>query len=132
MQTGMPMSQLLRVFGSERGAAMIRAAGFDSVDYSEPINCYEPYAGVYTLPDKQFDAYFLPDRDAFRKASLPLMKFTNILSFNTRSFVLFFSILIRMPWIYFAFELTVMNGLMIYMMARHERICRKFENELKN
>ena len=77
------------------------------------------------MPPQQF-------RDAFRKASLPLMKFTNILSFNTRSFVLFFSILIRMPWIYFAFELTVMNGLMIYMMARHERICRKFENELKN
>lgn len=77
------------------------------------------------MPPQQF-------RDAFRKASLPLMKFTNILSFNTRSFVLCFSILIRMPWIYFAFELTVMNGLMIYMMVRHERICRKFENELKN
>ena len=70
MQTGMPTSQLLRVFGSERGAAMIRAAGFDSVDYSEPIYCYEPFSGVYTLPEKQFDAHFLPDRDAFRKAGL--------------------------------------------------------------
>lgn len=70
-------------------------------------------------------------RDRFRKASLPLMKYTNILSFNTRTFALFAAILIfRMPWLYFAFELTVLNALLIYMVARHERICRNFLNEL--
>lgn len=73
-----------------------------------------------------------PDfRENFRQASLPLMKYTNILSFNVRTLALFISILIfRMPWLYFAFELTVMNGLLIYMMDRHERICRRFTNEL--
>ena len=36
------------------------------------------------------------------------MKYTNILSFNTRTFALFAALLIfRMPWLYFAFELTV-------------------------
>lgn len=70
-------------------------------------------------------------RDAFRAKSKPLMKYTNILSFNTRTFALFASILIfRMPWLYFAFELTVMNGLLVYMMCRHERICRGFVKEL--
>ena len=70
-------------------------------------------------------------RDAFRAKSKPLMKYTNILSFNTRSFALFASILIfRMPWLYFAFELTVLNGVLIYMMCRHERICKNFVNEL--
>ena len=70
-------------------------------------------------------------RDRFRKASLPLMKYTNILSFNTRTFALFAAILIfRMPWLYFAFELTVLNALLVYMVARHERICRNFLNEL--
>lgn len=72
-------------------------------------------------------------RDSFRRASLPLMKYTNILSFNTRSFALFASILIfRMPWLYFAFELTVLNIVLIYMMVRHERICRGFVKELKS
>ncbi len=70
-------------------------------------------------------------RDRFRKASLPLMKYTNILSFNTRTFALFAAILIfRMPWLYFAFELTVLNALLVYMVARHERICRNSLNEL--
>ncbi len=66
-------------------------------------------------------------RDEFRKASRPLMKYTNILSFNTRTFALFAAVLIfRMPWLYFAFELTVLNILLVYMMARHERICKLF------
>lgn len=71
-------------------------------------------------------------RDAFRVKSLPLMKYTNILSFNTRTLALFAAILIfRMPWLYFAFELTVLNGLLVYMMWRHERICRGFVKELE-
>ena len=76
----------------------------------------------------------IPDdfRRAFRRASKPLMKYTNILSFNTRCFVIFASILIfRMPWLYFAFELVVLNILLVYMMWRHERICRTFTSELK-
>lgn len=70
-------------------------------------------------------------REAFRAKSKPLMKYTNILSFNTRTFALFAAILIfRMPWLYFAFELTVLNGVLIYMMWRHERICRSFLGNL--
>ena len=65
-------------------------------------------------------------RDKFRQLSKPLMKYTNILSFNTRTFALFAAILIfQMPWLYFAFELVVLNFLLVYMMWRHERICRE-------
>lgn len=71
-------------------------------------------------------------RDEFRKLSKPLMKYTNILSFNTRSFALFAAILIfQMPWLYFAFELIVLNIVLVYMMARHERMCRRLNEELK-
>ncbi|MDE6853961.1 MAG: CDP-alcohol phosphatidyltransferase family protein [Muribaculaceae bacterium] len=69
-------------------------------------------------------------RDEFRRQSLPLMKYTNILSFNWRSIALFASILARMPWLYFAFELIVLNSLLIYMVCRHERICRHLNAEL--
>ena len=69
-------------------------------------------------------------RGRFRSLSRPLMKYTNILSFNTRSFALFAAVLIfRMPWLYFAFELVVLNALLVYMVWRHERICRRFIND---
>lgn len=56
----------------------------------------------------------------FRKGSLPLMKYTNTLSFNTRVFVLFISLLVNLPWIYFIFELTILNVLLVYMVYKHE------------
>lgn len=70
---------------------------------------------------------------AFRKLSLPLIKYTNILSFNVRSFALFASILIfRMPWLYFAFELTVMNGLLVYMVVKYGAVCRELTRKIEN
>jgi hypothetical protein len=70
-------------------------------------------------------------RQAFRTASLPLMKYTNLLSFNLRSFVLFTSVLTGYPWMYFVFEMTVMNILLIYMVKRHESFCKRFIVELQ-
>lgn len=81
------------------------------------------------FPDGRVDQRF---RDDFRQASLPLMKYTNILSFNWRTIALFTSLFLMMPWLYFAFELTVLNILLIYMMTRHERICRKLTKEIEN
>jgi Phosphatidylglycerophosphate synthase len=65
-------------------------------------------------------------RKDFRKKSLPLMKWTNVLSFNTRAIVLFISVLIDLPWIYFVFELTVLNIILIYMISTHEKVSKDF------
>ena len=70
-------------------------------------------------------------RTAFRAQSLPLMKYTNMLSFNTRVIALFVSLFIDMPWLYFAFELTVLNAMLIYMVRTHERFCTQFTVQLK-
>jgi len=67
----------------------------------------------------------------FREKSLPLMKYTNMLSFNTRAIALFISLLIDMPWLYFVFELTILNALLIYVIYRHENICKKFIEKLE-
>ena len=77
---------------------------------------------------KRFPDGHLPQdfRDDFRKASLPLMKYTNILSFNWRCIALFISLFLKMPWLYFAFELIVLNSLLVYMVVSHEKICRRF------
>jgi hypothetical protein len=70
-------------------------------------------------------------RNAFREKSLPLMKWTNILSFNTRAIVLFISMLADLPWIYFAFELTILNIILIYMVAKHESVCKYFITQIQ-
>jgi Phosphatidylglycerophosphate synthase len=68
----------------------------------------------------------------FRTQSLPLMKYTNMLSFNLRAIVLFISVLTNYPWVYFAFELTVMNIMLVYMMYKHEHICLVFTEKLSS
>ena len=81
------------------------------------------------FPDGQVPLSF---RDDFRRESLPLMKYTNILSFNWRTIALFTALFLRMPWLYFLFELTVLNFLLIMMVIRHERICRRLTLALKD
>lgn len=81
------------------------------------------------FPDGKIPVSF---REAFRAKSLPLMKYTNILSFNWRVIALFTSLFLQMPWLYFAFELTVLNILLVYMIVRHENICKTFTKELSN
>ena len=69
-------------------------------------------------------------RASFREQSLPLMKYTNMLTFNTRVIALFIALLINLPWLYFIFELTVLNVMLIYMVVRHEKICADFNKQL--
>lgn len=80
------------------------------------------------FPDGRYPESF---RHTFRRLSLPLMKYTNILSFNWRCIALFISLFAGMPWLYFIFELTVLNVLLVYMIVRHEKICRTLTSELR-
>lgn len=71
--------------------------------------------------------------DEFRRLSLPLMKYANILTFNTRAIVLYICLLIGIPYMYFVFEIVVMTVLFLYMRHRHEAICsylyQKYANQ---
>jgi hypothetical protein len=69
-------------------------------------------------------------REAFLQGSRPLMKYTNILSFNTRCLALFISIAIDVPWLYFLFELSVLNLLLVYMVVLHEALSRHLIKKL--
>ena len=73
---------------------------------------------------------FFVNRQDFRNDSLPLMPITNILTFDTRVAVLFASLLAGMPWIYFVFEVTVLEILRYRMPHTHEAFCTKYLNEL--
>ncbi|MFI3239766.1 MAG: CDP-alcohol phosphatidyltransferase family protein [Bacteroidales bacterium] len=71
-------------------------------------------------------------RNDFRAKSKPMMKYTNILSFNTRVIALFVSLFVGMPYLYFIFEIVVLNAILIYMYLTHERFCAKFTKELND
>ena len=58
------------------------------------------------------------------------MPITNILTFDTRAGVLFLSVLIGHPWIYFVFESTVLEVLRYQMIHTHESFCQKYLNEI--
>ena len=66
-------------------------------------------------------------RKEFRKGSLPLMKYTNILTFNCRAFSLYFSLLLMMPWLYFIIEIFLFTPISWQMHIRHERLCRRLK-----
>ena len=70
---------------------------------------------VCELPDG-----FLHD---FRAMSLPLMPMTNVLTFNSRFFVLVIAMLSGMPWLYLFYEMVVLTVLFGYMRYRHESMC---------
>lgn len=71
-----------------------------------------------------------PTRQEFRRESLPLMPLCNILTFDTRVIVLFLSMFIGLPWIYFIFEMTVLEGLRLYTIHRHESFSHKLHQKL--
>ena len=69
-------------------------------------------------------------REEFRRLSLPLMKYTNILTFNWRTIGLFITLFIGQPWLYFIYELTILNIILAYMMYRHEHLCKQLTIQL--
>ncbi|HQN98873.1 MAG TPA: CDP-alcohol phosphatidyltransferase family protein [Bacteroidales bacterium] len=70
-------------------------------------------------------------REGFRTENKPLMKYTNILSFNTRAIALWISILIQLPLLYWYFELTVLNIILIYTILKQQAISKKYLNLLQ-
>ena len=58
----------------------------------------------------------------FRVQSLPLMKYANFITFNMRAFALYTAVLTDLPWLYPAFELTVLTAVYIYLHYRHEKM----------
>ena len=62
-------------------------------------------------------------RKDFLKKTFPLLKYTNMLSFNLRAIVLFICVLSNFAWVYPVFEITVLNIMYIYMVSKHEKIC---------
>ena len=66
----------------------------------------------------------------FRHRNKPYIKYTNILQFNTRTIFLFICLLINVPWLYFVFDIVVMNAVLIYLIRKEETLANSFISKL--
>ena len=69
-------------------------------------------------------------RRRFLRGSLPLMKYTNLLTFNARAITLYVSCLADCPWLYPLAELTVFQAMYVYMHRTHEQLCNLLRTEM--
>lgn len=64
----------------------------------------------------------------FRERSLKLMPALDALTFNARSIVMLTTLLLNIPWLYFAIEILVMNPLLYVTIYKHEKMCHALNN----
>lgn len=70
--------------------------------------------------------------EEFRQGSKPLMKYTNVLTFNSRFIMLWFSMLTGELWLYLFFELVILMIIFIYMQARHEALSKRIAKKIED
>lgn len=66
-------------------------------------------------------------RISFRKQSRQLMRLIDLLTFNGRTIVMFIVVLIGQVWIYFLYEIIVLNIVLLLAMHKHEKMCATFQ-----
>lgn len=64
-------------------------------------------------------------RTDFRRGSRKVMKTLDLLTFNGRTIPLFFLVLIDQVWLYFFYEIVILNVALIVSIHRHEAMCRE-------
>ncbi len=69
-------------------------------------------------------------RNDFLDGSRPLMKYTNILTFNVRAICIYVTCLLNCPWVYMLIEILVLSVLYIYMHHEHEQLCERMTERL--
>ena len=69
--------------------------------------------------------------EEIRQKNLKYMPLTNILQFNTRVAFLFLSIFLNKVWLYFVFDIVVMNAILIYLIYSEEKLFESYNNKFK-
>lgn len=70
-------------------------------------------------------------REEFRIGSLPLMKYTNLLTFNSRAILVYATCLLDVAYVYPLMEITVYVAMYLYMKYSHEKLSEELTNTLK-
>ena len=76
----------------------------------------------------------LPDwlRADYARQNKPLLKYYNLITSNTRMIALFVALLVKAPVAYFLFELLVLNGVLLYVTLRQNRVNNLLLEEIRS
>lgn len=82
---------------------------------------------------REFFGENIPDwlKREYARHNKPLLKYYNFITTNTRMIALFVSLLVGRVVLYFAFELVVLNAVLIYVTVRQERLNRKLYDAVR-
>ncbi len=135
---------LLGKEGSELDSYRQQRKIFDSLPKSSIFArvFYYNYANYCKSQEKRTPGFQLffevwknrPDEDvrqAFLSGSRPLMKYTNLLTFNLRAIIIYLTCLLDCPWLYPLLEITAFQLMYVYMHQQHERLCGRLEREIR-
>jgi len=81
---------------------------------------------LQTLHEKYGDNIPEDIRLEFRKQSRNLMKYIDLMTFNGRTIVMFIIVLTGQVWMYFLYEIIVLNIVLAIVMHKHEKMCASF------
>ncbi|MCU7494132.1 MAG: CDP-alcohol phosphatidyltransferase family protein [Ignavibacteria bacterium] len=92
------------------------------LNYTREQEMISPKFSELRQKTEEFFDGILPQRlsQMYSEYTFRQIKFYNILTTNTRMICLFVSLIIGIPWIYFAFEILVLNGLLLHVVIYHE------------
>lgn len=101
--------------------------------------CFQAFFKAWKKATIQYSTNELePVRCSLLAGSRPLMKYTNLLTYNSRAIVLYITAIsgslthdVAGPWLYLLFEMIVLNIFYIHMHKRHETLCTEMTNQLK-
>lgn len=101
-------------------------------DFQAFFAAWQTYAATHSEEDVRVR------REEFLEGSRPLMKYTNLLSFNSRAIVIYITCIAGSltgdtigPWIYPLFEIVVLQLLYVHMNHQHESLCRRMSEAIK-
>jgi len=95
-------------------------------NYTKIQESTSPWLQKFLLQLRTEPGFMTPElRAGFLKANRPLMKYTNIIQFNTRVIFLFIWLFIGQPWLYFVFDILILNPIMLYLINRQESYSKK-------
>ncbi|RAJ35497.1 CDP-alcohol phosphatidyltransferase family protein [Pedobacter cryoconitis] len=117
---------------AKQTSLFLRIVGKGYINYTHLQERCSPYLQKFLkLVKKKYAAELPADLiSEFRTLNKPLMKYTNIIQFNTRVIFLFLWLFMNETWVYFVFDLVVLNSILIYMVNRQEKISRMFFERL--
>ncbi|MBP3254233.1 MAG: CDP-alcohol phosphatidyltransferase family protein [Bacteroidales bacterium] len=100
--------------------------------YTLTQECLSPKLQAFSATVKRMYGDKMPVdlREELREKNKKYMPLTNILQFNTRVMFLFFTLLISQVWLYFVFDVTVMNLILIYLIRKEEQLFFSYDKEL--